>query len=204
MIHLVTGGSGSGKSVYAEQCILDFGGTRRVYIATMQPFGAEGQARIARHRKMRAAKKFSTIECYTNLKEVELEPGSDVLLECMSNLTANEIFDRYRLHTHHISFYQRINIHTDSHKTQFHLSCCQTGTSGSAHEHTLRLIQISADPCNLRLIHQTVSLIQKFLIRIQDHSRITGNGFLLFYKCLFILIDEFSVSAISAFLRKSG
>ena len=93
MIHLFTGGSGSGKSAYAEQCILDFGGTRRVYIATMQPFGAEGQARIARHRKMRAAKKFSTIECYTNLKEVELEPGSDVLLECMSNLTANEIFD---------------------------------------------------------------------------------------------------------------
>lgn len=41
MIHLVTGGSGSGKSAYAEQCILDFGGTRRVYIATMQPFGAE-------------------------------------------------------------------------------------------------------------------------------------------------------------------
>ena len=71
MIHLVTGGSGSGKSAYAEQCILDFGGTRRVYIATMQPFGAEGQARIARHRKMRAAKKFSTIECYTNLKEGE-------------------------------------------------------------------------------------------------------------------------------------
>ena len=93
MIHLVTGGSGSGKSAYAEQCILDFGGTRRVYIATMQPFGAEGQARIARHRKMRAAKKFSTIECYTNLKEVELEPGSDVLLECMSKRTANEIFD---------------------------------------------------------------------------------------------------------------
>ena len=61
MIHLVTGGSGSGKSAYAEQCILDFGGTRRVYIATMQPFGAEGQARIARHRKMRAAKKFSTL-----------------------------------------------------------------------------------------------------------------------------------------------
>lgn len=75
MIHLVTGGSGSGKSAYAEQCILDFGGTRRVYIATMQPFGAEGQARIARHRKMRVAKQFSTIECYTNLKEVELEPG---------------------------------------------------------------------------------------------------------------------------------
>ena len=35
-------------------------------------------------------------------------------------------------------------------------------------------------------------------------ERITGNGFLLFYKCLFILIDELSVPAISAFLRKSG
>ena len=58
MIHLVTGGSGSGKSAYAEQCILDFGGTRRVYIATMQPFGAEGQARIARHRKCARQRSF--------------------------------------------------------------------------------------------------------------------------------------------------
>ena len=61
MIHLVTGGSGSGKSAYAEQCILDFGGTRRVYIATMQQYGAEGQARISRHLKMSEAKKYSTI-----------------------------------------------------------------------------------------------------------------------------------------------
>ena len=55
MIHLVTGGSGSGKSAYAEQCILDFGGTRRVYIATMQPFGAELHAtgRCARQRSFR-------------------------------------------------------------------------------------------------------------------------------------------------------
>lgn len=93
MMHLVTGGSGSGKSAYAEQCIQEFGGTKRIYLATMQPFGAEGQARIARHRKMRAAKQFSTIECYTGLKQVEIAPGNDVLLECMSNLTANEIFD---------------------------------------------------------------------------------------------------------------
>ena len=93
MIHVITGGSGSGKSAYAEQCILEFAGTKRIYVATMQPFGAEGQARIARHRKMRAEKQFSTVECYTSLKDVELEPGCDVLLECMSNLTANEIFD---------------------------------------------------------------------------------------------------------------
>ena len=89
----MTGGSGSGKSAYAEHCIQELGGTKRIYLATMQPFGAEGQARIARHRKMRAAKQFTTIECYTGLKQVEIAPGSDVLLECMSNLTANEIFD---------------------------------------------------------------------------------------------------------------
>lgn len=92
MVHVITGGSGSGKSAYAEQCILDCAGMQRVYIATMQPFGEEGQARIARHRKMRAEKQFSTIECYTGLKNVKVEPGSNVLLECMSNLTANEIF----------------------------------------------------------------------------------------------------------------
>ena len=120
MIHLVTGGSGSGKSAYAEQCILDFGGTRRVYIATMQPFGAEGQARIARHRKMRAAKKFSTIECYTNLKEVELEPGARTEEEILAGvsrlanqarnlvLVTNEIFsDGYRYEEETME-YQRI------------------------------------------------------------------------------------------------
>lgn len=92
MLVLVTGGSGSGKSAFAEDRVLSFGESRRIYIATMYPFDEESHKRIERHRHMRAGKGFETLECYTGLKQVELSPDSVVLLECMSNLTANEMF----------------------------------------------------------------------------------------------------------------
>lgn len=92
MIVLVTGGSGSGKSAFAEERVLSFGEARRIYIATMYPFDLESRKRVDRHRKMRAGKKFETVQCYTNLKELMLPQDSVVLLECMSNLTANEMF----------------------------------------------------------------------------------------------------------------
>ena len=38
MITLVTGGSGSGKSAYAEEVLTGFGDFPRIYIATMYPF----------------------------------------------------------------------------------------------------------------------------------------------------------------------
>ena len=94
MITLVTGGSGSGKSAYAEDVLTGFGSCERIYIATMFPFDEESHQRIARHRQMRAEKKFSTIECYTGLKNLKIPPKSCVLLECMSNLTANEMFQK--------------------------------------------------------------------------------------------------------------
>ena len=93
MFHVVTGGSGSGKSAFAEQCILDCQGNKRIYIATMYPFDEESHRRIARHRAMRAEKKFTTIERYTDLEHLTIPQGADVLLECMSNLTANELYD---------------------------------------------------------------------------------------------------------------
>lgn len=92
MIVLVTGGSGSGKSAFAEERVLSFGEARRIYIATMYPFDLESRKRVDRHRKMRSGKKFETVECYTNLKKLILPQDSVVLLECMSNLTANEMF----------------------------------------------------------------------------------------------------------------
>lgn len=94
MITLITGGSGSGKSAYAEQAVLQFGEKKRIYIATMQPFDEESFGRIERHRAMRAEKNFTTIECYTGLKEVRIPKDSCVLLECMSNLVANEMFQK--------------------------------------------------------------------------------------------------------------
>lgn len=98
MFVLVTGGSGSGKSAYAEDRVLSFGKGNRIYIATMFPFDKESEKRVERHRNMRAGKGFETIECYTGLKEVSLPDNSVVLLECMSNLTANEMFQENGTH----------------------------------------------------------------------------------------------------------
>ncbi len=92
MLVLITGGSGSGKSAYAEERVLGFGKARRIYIATMFPFDEESLKRIDRHRAMRRDKGFETVECYTDLLSAEIPEDSVVLLECMSNLVANEMF----------------------------------------------------------------------------------------------------------------
>lgn len=93
MFLLVIGGAASGKSQYAEEFVTRLSGPR-LYIATMQPFDDECRARIQKHRAMRMNKGFDTLECYTNLSEAaaQVTPGSNVLLECMSNLIANELY----------------------------------------------------------------------------------------------------------------
>ena len=68
---VVTGGSGSGKSAFAEDKIVSFGPAKRIYIATMHPYDEESHKRVARHRKMRAGKGFETVECYTGLKNLD-------------------------------------------------------------------------------------------------------------------------------------
>lgn len=94
---LVTGGSGSGKSEYAEQRILESEQKKRFYIATMQVYGEEGRQRVEKHRKQRAGKGFETIEQTCNIGEAleHIRPygGEAVaLVECLSNLAANELF----------------------------------------------------------------------------------------------------------------
>lgn len=90
MLILVTGGSASGKSAYAESLCLT--ASPRVYLACMQPFGAEGKKRIERHRAMRKDKGFLTVERYTDLASLILPPCACVLLEDLGNVTANEMF----------------------------------------------------------------------------------------------------------------
>ena len=58
----------------------------------MEPFGAEARARIARHRVLRAQKRFETIECPVGLSRVLLPARGAALLECLSNLAANELY----------------------------------------------------------------------------------------------------------------
>ncbi len=98
MFVTVTGGSGSGKSEYSENLLLRLDGKRkggRFYLATMFPYDEESHKRIERHRDMRKDKGFTTIECYKELVNLSLpaEGGRpSALLECMSNLAANECF----------------------------------------------------------------------------------------------------------------
>ncbi len=92
MLIVVTGGSGSGKSEYAESLVMRLAAGPKLYIATMYPFDEESHRRIARHRLMRKDKGFDTLECYTDLKHADVRAYDTVLLECMSNLIANEMY----------------------------------------------------------------------------------------------------------------
>ncbi|HAN43877.1 MAG TPA: cobalamin biosynthesis protein [Ruminococcaceae bacterium] len=93
MLSLIIGGSASGKSEYAESLAVSYNTKYLYYIATMQPYGdKETTEKINRHKAMRHKKGFITIECYTQLSSVAVESNSTVLLECIGNLAANEMF----------------------------------------------------------------------------------------------------------------
>lgn len=91
MTALVIGGSKCGKSRYAESLFDNFRG-EKFYIATMKPFGDGAGSAIERHRKARSGKGFTTVERYTDLEGSEIPEGCGILLECMGNLCANEMF----------------------------------------------------------------------------------------------------------------
>lgn len=95
MLVLVIGGSGSGKSAYAEKRVMECGYSNRYYLATMMPYGEEGIKTVKRHRKLREGKGFITVEQPRDISQVvEKVAGREtvVLLECTSNLVANEMF----------------------------------------------------------------------------------------------------------------
>lgn len=110
MMTLILGGSGSGKSEYAEGYLLAHShNLEKYYIATMQVYDEEGQRKVERHRRLRAGKGFQTIEQSasielagkaiqadskkTSVREKKLTSRKAVaLLECLSNLVANEMF----------------------------------------------------------------------------------------------------------------
>ena len=94
------GGSASGKSSYAESFAMSLQGEGRLlYIATMYPYkwntteiDPETMQRIERHRAMRADKGFDTVECYRHVEHIVAKRQDVLLLECMSNLLANEMY----------------------------------------------------------------------------------------------------------------
>lgn len=91
MLTLIIGGSASGKSEYAENLVMAQPGPH-VYLATMEPWGEEGAARVIKHRQARSGRNFITVERYAALNGLTLTPGTSILLEDLGNLTANELF----------------------------------------------------------------------------------------------------------------
>ena len=94
MIIFIYGGSGSGKSAFAENICFKINEGKKYYIATMINSDEETNLKVIKHRNMRKNKNFITIECPFDLKNVILDTKSTVIIECLSNLTANEIFLR--------------------------------------------------------------------------------------------------------------
>ena len=92
MLTLVIGGAGSGKSAFAEALVCRRNG-KKLYLATMLPHGAEALTRIEKHRAQRAGRGFETLERGLDLEHAAIPAGADILLEDLSNLLANEIFD---------------------------------------------------------------------------------------------------------------
>ena len=100
MLALIIGGSGSGKSEYAENLAVRLDEGKKLYIATMYPWDEESKKRIQKHRTMRAQKKFETLECFYDLStgisqycdSVPEQRLHTVFLDCMSNLVSNEMY----------------------------------------------------------------------------------------------------------------
>ena len=96
---VVIGGSGCGKSSYAEGRIQELAEREKqklYYLATMMAFGEEGKRKIRRHRQQRMGKDMITIEQPIDISGafLQMESGEPVsaLLEDVGNLVANEMF----------------------------------------------------------------------------------------------------------------
>lgn len=100
MIVLIIGYPDSGKSRLAEDLVMEMSPSgKRIYLATMIPYGEDGRRRIEKHRKLREGKGFITIEAPFDVADA-IDSTEDlhdtaVLLECLSNLVANELFGRH-------------------------------------------------------------------------------------------------------------
>jgi adenosylcobinamide kinase/adenosylcobinamide-phosphate guanylyltransferase len=97
MIILVLGTPKSGKSLMAEELSLALNDSEKYYLATMRVMDQEGALRVEKHRKQREGKGFVTIERGREItgavKDMAHPEAATVLLECVSNLVGNELFE---------------------------------------------------------------------------------------------------------------
>ena len=90
-IVLITGGSRSGKSTFAEELLKDQNDV--LYIATAKVTDEEMKDRIQKHQQRRN-KEWTTYEGYKNLDAVvEKDCNHSILLDCVTIMTTNLMFD---------------------------------------------------------------------------------------------------------------
>lgn len=90
---LISGPNDSGKSGFAEHLVSRTEGGR-YYIATMIPRTQGNHIRVEKHKKQREGLGFTTLELPYQVADAPVSPDSVVLLEDVSNLLANVIFEK--------------------------------------------------------------------------------------------------------------
>lgn len=95
MFLFISGGVRSGKSEWAERAALSLSpDVPRVYLATARVSDEDMRRRVERHRRARSGRGFLTVERERDLTGVlhSIPEGALVLLECLPNWAANEMF----------------------------------------------------------------------------------------------------------------
>jgi adenosylcobinamide kinase / adenosylcobinamide-phosphate guanylyltransferase len=93
-IILITGGSRSGKSTYAQRVAESFSGTR-TYIATCPIIDKEMEDRVRKHKEARQSASWQTIEEVTDLAgALQRSRGSEVILvDCLTLWINNLMYE---------------------------------------------------------------------------------------------------------------
>jgi adenosylcobinamide kinase / adenosylcobinamide-phosphate guanylyltransferase len=95
-IIFVTGGSRSGKSLFAEKKAAEIS-DKVVYIATSIPFDDEMKDRVKKHKERRPGS-WATLEQYFDIHRVikDVKPNSEcILLDCVTIMVSNLMFSKY-------------------------------------------------------------------------------------------------------------
>jgi len=90
MLHLITGGTRSGKSSFAHDCALELS-DNPLYIATSRVLDDEMKERVAHHQKDRDPR-FDCVEEDVNVSQVEMEDRV-VVLDCVTLWLVNLFMD---------------------------------------------------------------------------------------------------------------
>lgn len=85
-LHLITGGSRSGKSAYAQAQAESIPSRGRTYVATCPVLDEEMRERIERHRRLRDGRGWHTVEAPVELAEAVAQAPTKhvVLVDCLT------------------------------------------------------------------------------------------------------------------------